>query len=52
MSLLSSYIKRQVKKKGLKHVMLGLISMIAKVTPSKKDDKAVQEIKKILDKLD
>ena len=52
MSLLSSYIRRQVKKKGLKHVMLGLISMIAKVTPSKKDDKAVQEIKKILDKLD
>lgn len=51
MSLLSSYIRRQVKKQGLKTFMLAIMKMVAKATPSKKDDVAVKEIEKILNKL-
>tara|TARA_R100000315_G_C5180104_1_gene104414 strand:- start:16 stop:171 length:156 start_codon:yes stop_codon:yes gene_type:complete len=51
MSLLSKYVARQVKKHGLKTFMIKLLEMVAKATPSKKDDKAVQDIKKILNKL-
>ena len=50
MSLLSRYVARQVKKHGLKTFMIKLLEMVAKATPSKKDDKAVQDIKKILNK--
>lgn len=52
MSLLSRYVAKQVKKHGLKTFMIKLLEMIAKATPSKKDDKVVSDIKKIVDKLD
>ena len=51
MSLLSRYVAKQVKRHGLKTFIVKLLEMVAKATPSKKDDKAVQDIKKILDKL-
>lgn len=51
MSLLSKYIERQVRKKGLKTFMLGILKIVTKATPSKKDDKVVREIEKILDQI-
>jgi|10_taG_2_1085330.scaffolds.fasta_scaffold37105_6 hypothetical protein len=51
MSLLSKYIERQVKKKGLKTFMLGVLKMVAKATPSTRDDKVVREIEKILNQI-
>jgi len=50
MSMLSKYIGRQVKKRGLKEFFLWIIGMVVKVTPTKKDDKMVAEIKKVLNK--
>ena len=52
MSLLSKYVARQVKKHGLKTVILAILGMVTKATKSKKDDQALVEIKKILNKLD
>ena len=48
MSMLSSYIKRQVKKMGVKAFILKVASIIVKLTPSKEDDKMLVEIKKVL----
>jgi|TARA_Y100000296_G_C4974694_1_gene157656 hypothetical protein len=49
MSLLSRYIEKQVKKHGLKAFVLKILSMAAKLTPSKKDDLLVKELKKVVD---
>ena len=49
MSLLSRYIEKQVKKHGLKAFILKILSMAAKMTPSKKDDLLVKELKKVID---
>jgi hypothetical protein len=48
MSMLSSYIKRQIKKKGAKAFILKVLDTIVKLTPSKKDDEMVAEMKKVL----
>ena len=50
MSMLSRYIERQIKKRGAKGFFLWVAGLIAKATPSKKDDEIVKEIKKVLDK--
>ena len=50
MSILSKYVGRQVKKRGAKGFFLWIIDMIAKATPSKKDDEMVAEVKKVLNK--
>ena len=52
MSLLSRWVEKQVKKKGLKSFILKILEMATGLTKSKKDDEVVAEIKKILDKLD
>ena len=52
MSLLSRYIDKQVKKHGLKSFLIRIMQIVARVTPSKKDDKIVKEIIKVVDKLD
>ena len=49
MSMLSSWVKRQVKKKGAKDFMLKVLDMIVKATPSKKDDEMVAKIKEVMD---
>ena len=46
MSMLSKYIERQVKKRGTKGMILWVIGL----TPTKKDDQMVEEIKKVLNK--
>ena len=48
MSMLSSWVRRQVKKKGAKAFMLKVLDMIVKATPSKKDDEMVARIKEVM----
>jgi hypothetical protein len=48
MSMLSSYIKRKVKKHGAKGFIIMVLDIIVKVTPSKEDDKLVAKIKKAM----
>ena len=52
MSMLSSWVKRQVKKKGAKALMLKVLEIIVKATPSKKDDEMVAKIKEVLAEFD
>ena len=47
----ASYVKRKIKKVGLKGVVIWVMDTYAKATPSKKDDKIVAELKKMLNKL-
>ena len=50
MSLLSSYVRREIKKRGVKGLILKILRIITKLTPSKKDDLLLAEVKKVLDK--
>ena len=50
MSILSKYVERQIKKRGAKGFFLWVAGLIAKATPSKKDDQMVAEVKKVLNK--
>jgi len=52
MSMLSSWVRRQVKKKGAKAFMLKVLDMIVKATPSKKDDEMVAKVKEVLAELE
>lgn len=49
MSMLSSYIKRKVKKHGAKGFIIIILDIIVKMTPSKEDDRMVAKIKKAMD---
>jgi len=49
MSMLSNWVRRQIKKKGAKAFILYVLEAVAKATPSKKDDKMVAAIKEVLD---
>jgi len=48
--MIRRYIKGQMRKYGTKELMLKMLEMIAKYTPSKKDDKMIADIKKIINK--
>ena len=48
MSMLSSWVKRQVKKHGAKALIVKVLDMIVKATPSKKDDEMVARIKEVM----
>ena len=52
MSMLSSWVRRQVKKKGAKAFMLKVLDTIVKATPSKKDDEMVAKVKEVLAELE
>ena len=52
MSMLSSWVKRQIKKKGAKVFIMKVLDMIVKATPSKKDDEMVAKIKEVLSSFD
>jgi len=43
--MIKRYIKGQVKKYGVKGFIIKVLELIAKVTPSKEDDKIVSKIK-------
>ena len=46
--MLSSYIKRQIKKKGAKVFIMKVLDIIVKLTPSKKDDEMVAKMKSVM----
>ncbi len=46
--MLSSWVRKQIKKKGAKAFMLKVLDMIVKATPSKKDDEMVAKMKEVL----
>ena len=48
MSMLSSWVRKQIKKKGAKAFILKVLDMIVKATPSKKDDEMVAKMKEVL----
>jgi hypothetical protein len=48
MSMLSSYIKRQIKKMGVKAFIMKVLDVIVKLTPTKKDDEMVAKIKQVI----
>ena len=48
MSMLSSWVKRQVKKRGMKAFILKVLDILVKLTPSKKDDEMLAKIKAVL----
>ena len=48
MSMLSSWVRKQVKKKGAKAFMLKILDIIVSATPSKKDDEMLEKIKEVL----
>ncbi len=48
MSMFSSYVKRQIKKMGVKAFMIKVLETIAKITPGKKDDELVRKIKEVV----
>ena len=50
--MLSSYIRRQIKKKGAKVFIIKVLDIIVKLTPSKKDDEMVKKIKEVLSQFD
>ena len=52
MSMLSSWVRKQVKKKGAKAFMLKVLDMIVKATPSKKDDEMVAKIKEVMNEFE
>ena len=45
MSWASKLVEREIKKRGVKGVIIWVMDMIAKATPSKKDDEMVAKIK-------
>jgi len=52
MSMLYSWVRKQGKKKGEKAFKLKILDIIVSVTPSKKDDKMLAEIKDVMNKFD
>jgi len=48
MSMLSSYVKRQIKKMGVKAFIMKVLDIIVKLTPTKKDDEMVAKIKQVI----
>jgi len=52
MSMLSSWVRKQIKKKGAKAFIIKILDMIVAATPSKKDDEMVAKIKEVLAEFD
>ena len=48
--LLKKYLVSRVLKKGTLETALDILELIAKLTKSKKDDKAIAEAKKVIQK--
>ena len=48
MSMLSSWVKRQVKKRGMKAFILKVLDIAVQATPSKKDDEMLSKIKNVI----
>ena len=44
MSVLSKYIQRQLRKKGLTGIIMYVVKQYVKMTPGKKDDEFLAEV--------
>lgn len=52
MSMLSKWIDRQVKKKGIKAFIIWILDIITKATKTKKDDEMVKKMKAVMKEFD
>ena len=52
MSMLSSWIKRQIRKRGLKAFIIKVLDIAVQATPSKKDDEMLKKIKQVVSKFE
>ena len=52
MSMLSKWVRKQVKKKGAKAFIIKILDMVVAATPSKKDDEMVAKVKEVLAELE
>ena len=48
MSVLSKYIQRQIRKKGLTGIIMYVMKQYVKATPSKKDDAFLEKVEEML----
>ena len=48
MSMLSAWVKRQVRIRGMKAFIIKVLDIAVQATPSKKDDEMLKKIKKVL----
>ena len=48
MSMLSAWVKRQVRKRGMKAFIIKVLDIAVQATPSKKDDEMLEKIKEVL----
>ena len=48
MSMLSSWVKRQVRKRGMRAFILKVLDIAVQATPSKKDDEMLAKIKNVI----
>ena len=46
--MLSSWVRRQIKKRGMKAFIIKVLDIAVKATPSKKDDEMLKKIKEVL----
>ena len=47
MSVLSKYIQRQIRKKGLTGIIIYVMKQYVKATPSKKDDEFLEKVEEM-----
>ena len=52
MSMLSSWIKRQIRKRGMKAFIIKVLDIAVEATPSKKDDQMLKKIKQVVSKFE
>ena len=52
MSMLSVWVKKQVRKRGMKAFMLKILDIAVNATPSKKDDELLKKVKQVLKEFD
>tara|TARA_R110000824_G_scaffold41174_1_gene122770 strand:+ start:166 stop:324 length:159 start_codon:yes stop_codon:yes gene_type:complete len=52
MSMLSKWIDRQVKKKGIKAFIIWILDIVTKATKNKNDDAMVEKMKKVMKEFD
>ena len=52
MSVLSKYVGKQIKKRGLTGLVMYVVKIYVKLTPSKKDDKALEKIETAIRELE
>ena len=52
MSYFSKWVERKIKKKGITGLVMSVIKIYVKMTPSKKDDAALEKVEAALRELE